>query len=643
MCLPFDVRTKDLAEERQLGLAARRRFLGHMEDRAVVLPESDRSVGGHHGLGEVPGRVLDHRQLANAIRERRIGRHPLVEPDAEPGAELSSPRGEDPVQERVAADRRDRLDQAQGQSVVVHREEVLRIRGHVIAMPRPPNPVALDLVGHEPTLFEGVELLEDSRPAGPEVRREDIGRHWAALAEVDEDCPPERGRGGERGRRTGGTVAGRTPERGDGHRVGDRGVCLPDALGHVQRLAETFDARCCGTPVGCYAHLMDLDLSPEHALLRSTVREFMEKEVAPVVDEHERERRFPVEIVRRLGEMGWLGIPIPEDEGGAGLDTLAYAIAVEEISRVWGSLGLIVAAHTSLGCGPLHLAGTPEQQQEFLVPMASGKVIGGYGLTESGAGSDAGGTRTTARHEAGPDGGTWVIDGGKRFITNAGQAGTYIVTARTGAKADGSAEISAFILPAATAGFRVGRLEDKLGLHASATGELIFDGCRVPASNMLGKQGEGFRTFLKILDGGRISIAAMAVGLAQAALDAAIPYAQTREQFGKPIGSFQGVAFMIADMATEIEAARGLVWKAAWLKDKGRDFSLVAAEAKLYASEVSSRATNAAIQVHGGYGYVTDYPVERFMRDAKLTEIGEGTSQVQRLVIARRILGLRIG
>jgi len=387
---------------------------------------------------------------------------------------------------------------------------------------------------------------------------------------------------------------------------------------------------------------MDLDLSPEHELLRSTIRDFMEHEVAPVVDEHERERRFPVEIVQRLGEMGWLGIPIPEDEGGAGLDTLAYAIAIEEIGRVWGSLGLIVAAHTSLGCGPLHLAGTREQQQRYLVPMASGRVLGGYGLTEPGAGSDAGGTRTTARHEDGPDGGSWVIDGGKRFITNAGQAGTYIVTARTGDKDDGSAEISAFILPADTPGFSIGRLEDKLGLHASATGELLLDGCRIPAANLLGAKGEGFRTFLKVLDGGRISIGALAVGLAQAALDAAVPYAQTREQFGRPIGSFQGVAFMIADMATEIEAARSLVWKAAWLKDQGRDFGLAAAEAKLFASEVSSRATNAAIQVHGGYGYVTDYPVERYFRDAKLTEIGEGTSQIQRLVIARRILGLRI-
>ena len=395
---------------------------------------------------------------------------------------------------------------------------------------------------------------------------------------------------------------------------------------------------------------MDLDLSAEHQLLRQTIRDFMEKEVAPVIEEHEREHKFPVEVVRRLGEMGWLGIPIPEDEGGAGMDTLAYAIAIEEIGRVWGSLGLIVAAHTSLGCGPLHLAGTKEQQDRWLVPMASGQVIGAYGLTEPGAGSDAGGTRTTARWEGdgggewSPDSpGEWVIDGGKRFITNAGQAGTYIITARTGSKDDGNAEISAFILPADTPGFRVVRIEDKLGLHASATGELAFDRCRIPAENLLGERGDGFRTFLKILDGGRISIGALAVGIAQGAYDASVPYAQTRQQFGKPIGAFQGVAFMIADMATEIEAARALVWKAAWLKDQGRDFSLVAAEAKLFASEVSSRVTNNAIQVHGGYGYVTEYPVERYLRDAKLTEIGEGTSQVQRLVIARKILGLRIG
>jgi alkylation response protein AidB-like acyl-CoA dehydrogenase len=387
---------------------------------------------------------------------------------------------------------------------------------------------------------------------------------------------------------------------------------------------------------------MDFDLAPELTLLRSTAREFMENEVAGVIDEHEREHRFPTEIVRRLGEMGWLGIPVPEEDGGAGMGTLAYAIAVEEISRVWGSLGIIVAAHTSLGCGPLMIAGTPEQKDRFLRPMASGDVIGAYGLTEPGAGSDAGGTRTTARREETPDGDTWVIDGGKRFITNAGHAGTYVVTARTGTTAKGDAEISAFILPARTPGFSVGRLEDKMGLHASATGELIFDGCRIPAENLLGPQGEGFRMFLKVLDGGRISIAAMALGIAQGAYEAAAAYAKERQQFGRPIGTFQGVAFMIADMATELEAARALVYRAAWLKDQARDYSVAAAQAKLYASEVSSRVTNAAIQVHGGYGYVTEYRVERYLRDAKLTEIGEGTSQVQRLVIARKLLDLRV-
>jgi alkylation response protein AidB-like acyl-CoA dehydrogenase len=383
---------------------------------------------------------------------------------------------------------------------------------------------------------------------------------------------------------------------------------------------------------------MDLDLAPDHVLLRDTIREFMTEEVAPLVDEHEKARRFPAEVVRRIGELGWLGINVPERWGGAGMDTLAYAIAVEEIGRVWGSLGLIVAAHTSLGCGPLLIAGTDEQRDRFLPPLASGAMLGAYGLTEPMAGSDAGGTRTAARR----DGDDWVIAGQKRFITNAGQAGLYILTARTGSNEDGSARISAFIVPADSPGFGVGRLEEKMGLHASATGELQLDGVRVPAANLLGEEGAGFKSFLKVLDGGRISIAALALGLAQAALDAAVPYAQTREQFGRPIGSFQGVAFMIADMATEIEAARALVYRAAWLKDQGRDYGLASAQAKLFASEVSSRVTNAAIQVHGGYGYIEDYKVERFLRDAKLTEIGEGTSQVQRLVIARRILGLRV-
>jgi len=386
---------------------------------------------------------------------------------------------------------------------------------------------------------------------------------------------------------------------------------------------------------------MDLDLSPEHVLLRTTVRAFMENEVAGIIDEHEREHRFPTEIVHRLGAMGWLGIPVPEEDGGAGMGNLAYAIAVEEISRVWGSLGIIVAAHTSLGCGPLMIAGTAEQKERYLRPMAAGEVIGAYGLTEPGAGSDAGGTRTAARREETPDGDSWVIDGGKRFITNAGQAGTYVVTARTGTTAKGDAEISAFIVAADTPGFSIGRVEEKMGLHASATGELIFDGCRIPANNLLGNQGDGFRTFLKVLDGGRISIAAMALGIAQGAHEAAVAYVKERQQFGRPIGTFQGVAFKIADMATELEAARALVYRAAWVKDQGRDYSLAAAQAKLYASEVSSRVTNAAVQVHGGYGYITEYKVERYLRDAKLTEIGEGTSEIQRMVIARNLLGVR--
>ena len=388
---------------------------------------------------------------------------------------------------------------------------------------------------------------------------------------------------------------------------------------------------------------MDLELSPEHELLRRTIRDFLQREVVDKVDEHEQERRFPTDIVAELGSMGLLGIPFPEEEGGAGLDTLAYAIAVEEISRVWGSLGIIVAAHTSLGCNPLHLAGTDQQKQKYLVPLASGRVLGAYGLTEPGAGSDSGGTRTTARFDdSGRGGGSWVINGGKRFITNAGQAGTYIVTAKTGERDDGSAEISAFIVEQGTPGFEIGRLEEKMGLHASATGELLFEDCRIPAENMLGAKGEGWKIFLKTLDGGRISIGAMAVGLSQAALDASVTYARERKQFGKPIGSFQGVAFMIADMATEVEAARALVWRAAWMKDEGRDYSTAAAQAKLFASEVSQRVTNMGVQVHGGYGYVEEYKVERFLRDAKLTELGEGTSQIQRLVIGRRILGLRV-
>jgi alkylation response protein AidB-like acyl-CoA dehydrogenase len=384
---------------------------------------------------------------------------------------------------------------------------------------------------------------------------------------------------------------------------------------------------------------VDFDLSSEHELLRRTIRDFVAREVEPHIDEHERLRKFPSDIVAMLGPMGLLGVPISEEDGGAGLDTLAYAITVEELSRAWGSLGIIVAAHISLGCGPLVQGGTPEQRQRWLVPMAQGRVLGAYGLTEPEAGSDSGGTRTTARQDSD---GSWLINGRKRFITNAGQAGTYIVTARTGEREGGSPEISAFIVELGTPGFAIGRLEEKMGLHASATGELLFDDCRVPADQMLGQRGDGWKLFLKILDGGRISIGAMALGIAQAALDASTQYARERRQFGRPIGSFQGVAFMVADMATEVEAARQMVYRAAWLKDQGRDYGLASAQAKLFASEVSRRVTNDAVQVHGGYGYVEEYKVERYLRDAKLTEIGEGTSQIQRLVIGRKVLGIRV-
>ena len=381
---------------------------------------------------------------------------------------------------------------------------------------------------------------------------------------------------------------------------------------------------------------MDFALSPQHEEIRRTVREFAERRIAPVADELERRGEFPMEIIREAAGLGLLGVPYPEEIGGTGLDSLAYAITVEELSRVSGSVGIIVSAHTSLGCNPLWLAGTDAQKEKYLRPLASGKVIGAYGLTEPGAGSDSRGTRTRARRE----GECWVLNGSKRFITNAGVAGTYIVTAVTEAE-QSSGRISAFIVPADTPGFSVGRMEEKMGLHASNTGELLFDDCRIPLENLLGAEGEGDKLFLKTLDGGRIGIAAMALGLAQAAYEAASAYAKEREQFGRPIGAFQGVAFMIADMATEIDAARLMTYRAAWLKDRGRSYSTEAAMAKLFASEVAQRATNAAVQVHGGYGYITEYKVERYLRDAKLTEIGEGTSQIQRMVIARNLLGLR--
>jgi butyryl-CoA dehydrogenase len=381
---------------------------------------------------------------------------------------------------------------------------------------------------------------------------------------------------------------------------------------------------------------MDFALSSQHQEIRRTVREFADREIAPVAGEMERRGEFPHDIIRRAAELGLMGVPYPEELGGTGLDSLAYAITIEELARASGSVAIIVSAHTSLGCNPIYMAGTDEQKERFLRPMASGQVLGAYGLTEADAGSDSRGTRTRARR----DGAEWVLNGSKRFITNAGVAGTYIVTAVTEKEA-GSGRISAFIVPADAPGFSIGRMEEKMGLHASNTGELLFEDCRIPADNLLGDEGEGDKLFLKTLDGGRIGIGAMALGLAQAAYEAASAYAKDRRQFDRPIGSFQGVAFMIADMATQIDAARLLVYRAAWLKDCGKPYSTEAAMAKLFASEVSRQVTNDAVQVHGGYGYVAEYNVERYLRDAKLTEIGEGTSQIQRMVIARNLLGIR--
>ncbi len=383
---------------------------------------------------------------------------------------------------------------------------------------------------------------------------------------------------------------------------------------------------------------MDFALSAEHEEIRRTVRDFAEGRIAPVADELERRAEFPHEIIREAAALGLLGVPYPESVGGTGLDSLAYAITVEELSRVSGSVGIIVSAHTSLGCYPIYLAGTDAQKERYLRPLASGEKIGAYGLTEPGAGSDSRGTRTRAHR----DGDSWILNGSKRFITNAGVASTYIVTAVTD-REESSGKISAFIVEADTPGFAIGRMEEKMGLHASNTGELLFDDCRIPAENLLGEEGAGDKLFLKTLDGGRIGIGAMALGLAQAAYEAASAYAKEREQFGRPIAAFQGVGFMIADMATEIDAARLMVYRAAWLKDQGKPYSTEAAMAKLFASEVSQRVTNDAVQVHGGYGYITEYKVERYLRDAKLTEIGEGTSQIQRMVIARNLLGIRAG
>jgi short-chain 2-methylacyl-CoA dehydrogenase len=375
---------------------------------------------------------------------------------------------------------------------------------------------------------------------------------------------------------------------------------------------------------------LNFDLDHEHELVRTTVREFAEQRVAPVAEELDRESRFPYELVAEMAELGLLGMTIPEEYGGAGADTVAYAIAVEELTRVDSSVAITMAAHHSLGTLPIYNYGTEQQRREWVPELASGAKLAAFGLTEPGAGSDAGATRTHAELRDG----RWVINGSKIFITNAGTDLTACVTitARTGGD-----EVSNIIVPNGTRGYEISKPMKKLGWRASDTRELSFEDAAVPEGNLLGPRGAGFQQFLETLDGGRISVAAMGVGLAQGAYDLAYAYAQERAQFGRPISKFQAVQFKLADMATELEAGRNMVYKAAWLKDQGRDFALAAAQAKLYTGELSNRVVNWALQIHGGYGYMDEYAISRLYRDQKILEIGEGTNEVQRMVIARHL------
>jgi alkylation response protein AidB-like acyl-CoA dehydrogenase len=375
---------------------------------------------------------------------------------------------------------------------------------------------------------------------------------------------------------------------------------------------------------------LGFDLDDEHVLLRDTVRQFALERVAPVAEELDREKRFPYDLVAEMAELGLMGMTLPEEYGGGGTDTLAYAIAVEELTRIDSSVAITVAAHHSLGTLPIYYYGSEEQKRQWLPELASGRKLAAFGLTEPNAGSDAGATRTTARL----DDGEWVVDGAKMFITN---AGTDITACVTITAVTGDGEISTIIVPNGTPGYVISARMDKLGWRASDTRELSFQGARVPEENLLGPRGEGFRQFLEILDGGRISVAAMGVGLAQGAFDLAYDYAKEREQFGKPIAKFQSVQAKLVDMATEIEAARQLVWKAAWEKDQGRDFRKSAAMAKLFSGELSHRAANWSLQIHGGYGFMDEYPISRLYRDQKILEIGEGTNEVQRMVTARHL------
>jgi short/branched chain acyl-CoA dehydrogenase len=375
---------------------------------------------------------------------------------------------------------------------------------------------------------------------------------------------------------------------------------------------------------------MQFDLSEEQQDIRRLVRDFADREVRPVAEELDREKRFPYEIVAKLGELGLMGIPFPEEYGGGGADYLSYAIAIEELARVDSSVAITVAAHTSLGTWPLYAFGSDEQKAEWMPRLCSGERLGAFGLTEPEAGSDAGNTRTRAEL----DGDEWVINGAKQFITNSGTdiSGFVTITARTGED-----EISNLLVPNGTPGYEVGEPYRKMGWHASDTRPLSFEDCRVPEDNLVGPRGQGFKQFLQTLDGGRIGVSAMGVGLAQGALDEALAYAKERVAFGKPISKYQAIQAKLADLSTEIEAARLLAYKAAIEKDLGRNFSLTAAQAKLKTGRLAVRASEEAVQIHGGYGYIEEYPVCRFYRDAKILTIGEGTDEVQQMVIARAL------
>jgi short/branched chain acyl-CoA dehydrogenase len=379
---------------------------------------------------------------------------------------------------------------------------------------------------------------------------------------------------------------------------------------------------------------VNFDLSDDHKLIQRTVRDFAEREVAPVAEELDRTKSFPYEIVRKLADLNLMGIPFPEEYGGGGSDTLAYAIAVEELTRIDSSVAITLCAHTSLGTQPIYLFGSEEQKQEWMPKLCAGEILGAFGLTEPEAGSDAGNTQTRARLEDGE----WVINGAKQFITNAGTdiSGVVSITAVTG-DANGSKEISNLIVPNGTPGYEAGEPYRKMGWNASDTRPLSFTDCRVPEDNLLGERGAGFKQFLHVLDIGRIGVSAMGVGLAQGALDQSLAYAKERRAFGQPISRFQAIQMKLADMATEIEAARYLVYKAALEKDAGKPFTLTAAKAKLKTGRLAVKASEEAVQIHGGYGYIEEYPVCRFYRDAKILTIGEGTDEVQQMVIARAL------